>query len=346
MQYQDLLGNQRTVTAKTEEDAYLKMALIAGVTTKGYLNLPTSKLPNFQDWITSWLELRAQELSPTTLWGYQSSTKNFLIPAFGLMRIDQVTALHVSQLYQILQSRHSLKSGTIRKLHSLLRGLFRAAVDSGLILRSPMDSVRPPRLTLKAPDILSHSELEKIWCQVSKLGPRAQLRWWLALKLGLRQGEALGLKFTDFDLYRLEVRVERTVNALPNRGIIELPLKSENANRVLPIDEQVASWIEVLASEPKREYVFEGKRGKPVDASVDLRAWKKLLADAGVRIVKLHAARHSVASRLIEQGVNARAVQMLLGHSSPAYTLATYVHPDMSQLRPLISAEQPSEINR
>ena len=341
VQYQDLLGNQRTITAETKEDAYLKLAMITGISTRGYLNLPASQIPRFDNWVRGWLDSKARELSPTTIWGYESSTRNFLNPALGGFRIDRITSQHIRQLYDYLQARHSLKNGTIRKLHSLLRGVFRTAVDGGLLLRSPMDSVKPPRLSLEAPDIFTEDEIQQIWQRVEQLEPRAQLRWWLALKLGLRQGEALGLKFTDFDLARLEVRIQRTVNSLPGRGVVELPLKSESSRRVLPIDGQIRLLLEELkTTEPPRAFVFEGRGTSPLDATADLRAWKALLAQAGVRTLKLHAARHSVASRLIQQGVSARSVQMLLGHSSPAYTLATYVHPDISQLRQLI---QPNE---
>ena len=65
---------------------------------------------------------------------------------------------------------------------------------------------------------------------------------------------------------------------------------------------------------------------KPVDATKDYRGWKKLLSQAGVHSLPLHAARHTCASLLVARGVNPIAVSKLLGHSSVEYTMRTYVH--------------------
>ena len=65
---------------------------------------------------------------------------------------------------------------------------------------------------------------------------------------------------------------------------------------------------------------------KPVDATKDYRGWKKLLSQAGVHSLPLHAARHTCASLLVARGVNPIAASKLLGHSSVEYTMRTYVH--------------------
>jgi site-specific recombinase XerD len=69
------------------------------------------------------------------------------------------------------------------------------------------------------------------------------------------------------------------------------------------------------------------------------------LVESGVRHLPLHSARHSVATHLVNGGVNPRIVQLLLGHSSAAYTLATYVHPSLENMREALEITKTGESN-
>ena len=144
----------------------------------------------------------------------------------------------------------------------------------------------------------------------------------------------LGLRYEDFDLTQKTLHISRTVNLLPGRGVVSLPVKSKHSNRKLPIDAEV---IGLLSQTKGSGWFFSESGVMPIDATCDQRRWRALVAAAGVRYLPLHSARHSVATNLMAQGANPKAVQMLLGHSSPAYTLATYVHPQVDDLRALLA---------
>lgn len=163
----------------------------------------------------------------------------------------------------------------------------------------------------------------------------AFLRWLLALRYGMRQGEVLGLKFSDFDLVNRTLKIQRTVNSLPGLGVVELPTKSRNSSRTLPIDDQVVRLVSQLE---RGVWLFTSSSGGPIEASIDGSRWRALLVESGIRHLPLHSARHTFASHLMQAGVNPRVVQLLLGHSSPGYTLATYVHPTLSEIRESLEA--------
>lgn len=74
------------------------------------------------------------------------------------------------------------------------------------------------------------------------------------------------------------------------------------------------------------DLVFCQENGSPIDPTVDHRAWRALLVKAGVRQARLHDARHTAASLLLQQGVPARVVMEILGHSQVSLTLGTYSH--------------------
>ena len=72
--------------------------------------------------------------------------------------------------------------------------------------------------------------------------------------------------------------------------------------------------------------MFAQRNGQPIDPRRDHRQWKALLATAGVPDARLHDARHTAATLLLEQGVSPKVVQEILGHSSISLTLGTYAH--------------------
>lgn len=335
VQYLDTFGRERTKTVDSLRSGHLFLADIENKVAMGFLNLKEREVPVFSQWLEIWLATKELELSPTTTWGYRSHIDNYLVPALGNQRLDQITTMQLASLYNQLQTELGRSPGTIKKLHSLLSGAFSMAEDQGVITSSPVTKLRTPRYVPKTKDVYNDLELEKLLKTASERPPKAHLRWLLALRYGLRQGEVLGLKKSDFDHRERLLRISRTVNSLPQKGVVELPLKSRQSMRQIPITEDVLELAKAVKTEA--EWLFSAPGGAmPIDASCDRRHWLGLVKDAGVRILPLHSVRHSVASSFIKNNVNPIAVQKLLGHASPAYTLATYVHLGEADLRAAI----------
>lgn len=78
--------------------------------------------------------------------------------------------------------------------------------------------------------------------------------------------------------------------------------------------------------------VFVQPNGRPIDPRADHRAWQDLLSQAGVRVARLHDARHTMASLFLAQSVHPRVVMEIMGHSQIGLTLGTYSHvaPELS----------------
>ena len=74
------------------------------------------------------------------------------------------------------------------------------------------------------------------------------------------------------------------------------------------------------------DLLFAQVNGKPIDPRRDWSDWKELLPRAGVRDARLHDARHTAATLLLQQGVPARVAMQILGHSQISLTLGTYSH--------------------
>lgn len=340
VQYIDTFGRQRTQTAETRKDAYLQLAEIEGQIRKGFLNLTPEQIPSLGQYLDYWLQKREPELNPTTFWGYQSHVANNLKPLMGSLRLDTVTARQIQDLYSYLLEAKSFKNGTVRKIHSILSSVFKLALQQGLITHSPIAGVTQPKFVQKQIEVFTKYEMESILRHASNKPPKAHLRWLLALRYGLRQGEVLGLKYGDFDLVSRTLKINRTVNSLPGKGVVELPPKSKNSARTIPLDAEVIQLLSQI--QDGQGFVFAAEDGGALDATVDGRRWRALLVESQVRHLPLHSARHSVATHLVNGGANPRVVQLLLGHSSAAYTLSTYVHPDVHDIASALGIKRPS----
>jgi integrase len=120
-------------------------------------------------------------------------------------------------------------------------------------------------------------------------------------------------------------------------GFVFRSTKSESSCREIPLDKETFEVAKLVAeSRSQRDpstLVFTSASGGPVDAKSDYLAWQTLLKSVNVEPKKLHSARHTAATMMVQFGVDIKSVQELLGHSSPSFTMATYVHPSREHLR-------------
>ena len=197
---------------------------------------------------------------------------------------------------------------------------------------------------------------------------RNGVRWVVALVLGLRQGEALGLKWDDIDWMTglLSVKRSRTrpryehgcqpncghkyAGHCPARQNVR-PLtdttKSRAGKRIVPLPGAIVDLLlahrESQSVERQRAaqlwseegWIFADETGRAVNPRTDWDGWKRLLATAGVRDGRLHDARHTAATDLLLLGVHERTIMSVLGWSTTAmasrYThVITPIHNDLA----------------
>ncbi|OLE26300.1 MAG: hypothetical protein AUG44_13450 [Actinobacteria bacterium 13_1_20CM_3_71_11] len=169
-------------------------------------------------------------------------------------------------------------------------------------------------------------------------GVRLEVRWLIAVTLGLRQGEALGLRWEDVDLDAGTLRVRAQLQRDPSTGdLVRVETKTARSRRTLPIPPSVLAALRLHREQQDRErvdadswadpgWVFATRLGTPVHPRNDYRSFREIIRQAGLRQVRLHDLRHTAASVLLAQGVPARVVMEILGHSQISVTLNTYAH--------------------
>jgi integrase len=140
---------------------------------------------------------------------------------------------------------------------------------------------------------------------------------------GLRIGEAVALTWADVDFGKRRVHVRRRLY----RGRFDSP-KSRYGRRQVPLSERLSQSLWRLRGASVDDApVFNSQTRGYLDASnVAARVLKPAARRAGVPWAGFHTFRHTCATMLFRHGMNAKQAQMWLGHHSPAFTLATYVH--------------------
>ena len=164
-------------------------------------------------------------------------------------------------------------------------------------------------------------------------------RWTVALAVGLRQSEALGLRWSDIDLAVGTLTVRRGAHRVAGKGLVYEEPKAERSRRTLALPTPLVEALrrhntvqlaerEAAGSlwEQEHDLVFAQINGRTVDKRSDWESWKALLRRAGVREVRLHDGRHTAATLLLSEGVHPRVVMELLGHAQMGTTTDTYSH--------------------
>lgn len=336
--------SERVVTAKVRE---LERKRDAGTVAS------VGKPPTVSEWLTYWLDtIAARKVRPSTLQGYRSKVAKHLVPGIGAHRLDRLLPEHVETFYRACE-QGGMAPATVLQLHRILSRSLKVAHQRGRVARNVCTLVDAPSVTREEVEPLSQADARALLAAAD--GRRNRARWYVALALGLRQGEALGLLWEHVDLSAGVLRVRWQLQRLTGRGLVLVEPKSRAGRRSVALptqllealrEHQVAQGAEreragslwddrvtTLDGRELRGLVFTQENGRPIDPRADWASWKDLCRVAGVREARLHDARHTSASLLLAQGVPARVVMELLGHSQIGLTLGTYSHvaPELSR---------------
>jgi integrase len=307
------------------------------------------------EWLTHWVEnITAPVVRENTLAGYRVAVNTHLIPGVGAHRLDRLEPEHLERLYAKMIAAGS-SPGTAHQAHRTVRTALGEAERRGRITRNPAQRAKAPRLVDREIEPYSVEEVRRLLDVAGSKRNRA--RWAIALALGLRQGEVLGLRWADVDLTtgtlwvrrgRLRPQYEhgcggkcgRKAGFCPQRRPSRAETaetKSRAGRRAVGLPDELVELLRRHRDEQAAErekaaqlwresgYVFTSPTGEPINPSTDYHQWKRLLVEAGLRDGRLHDARHTAATVLLILGVPERAVMSLMGWSTTAMA-ARYQH--------------------
>lgn len=308
-------------------------------------SLPLSKI-TLGKFLLDWLENEHQHtIAHSTYKRYRALAIHHIDPIIGEIQIRKVIptdiTLVLSKMREQGQSPRSQQQA--RALLSVALG---EAENKGYITLNPVKKVRIPVNKGKEIEPLVIEEVKRLLETYKETYMSARLH--IALLAGLRQGEALGLRWQDvnFDTATLEVRnqVQKIDGRLQLTG-----LKTDRSRRFIALTggslESLKQHRQIIENMKKvrgdswqeNDLVFPHIDGTFHPAILDYNDWKRCLRLCGIKQRRLHDARHTAATLMYSQGVGIEVISRALGHSSSAITSKLYVH---SAIQPQMVAAQ------
>jgi integrase len=225
----------------------------------------------------------------------------------------------------------------VRCVHAVLHRALKQALRWGLVPRNVAQAVDIPQLVSEEVEVLSPEEARAFLAAAK--GDRYEALYVVAVAVGLRRGELLGLKWTAVNLEAATLRVARQLQRMRDGSGLKFVAPKGGKGRTIRLP---ARAVEVLKAHRARQaeqklkfgplyrddgLVFATEVGTPLEPSnIDRRSFKSLLKKAGLPDIRFHDLRHTCATVLLSEGVNPKFVQELLGHADIKLTLGTYSH--------------------
>jgi integrase len=373
--------------------------------------LRPGRAPTVGEWLSVYFDTVCERLvssgtmAPRTLEDYRSKARLWIIPSIGRHRLDRLLPEHLDAAYSQMYAQ-GLSSSTVLKVHRILSRALTVAVRRDKVARNVAQLIDAP-----APadsEITPFTQTEARAIIDTARHRRNGARWLVALALGLRQGEALGLRWSYLDLdtgvikawsqvqrsrwqhgcsdakacgarwhrapckescriHRHSPECEATCKRRDHRcpratcdprtctgharhcpsrrgGGVEFRPRKGKRRLTLQCPPELLPLLRAHRTDQARERLAAGERwqdhdlvfttfkGLPIDRTDDWREWHAVLRLAGVRPGRLHDARHTAGTLLIEQGVHLRVVQEILGHTRIT-TTERYTHVASPQVR-------------
>jgi integrase len=260
--------------------------------------------------------------------------RRHLQPEMGSVRLDRLTVAQVQGMLRRL-SENGLAPRSVGHVRAVLRSALNEAVRQELVPRNVASLARPPRPPQRVIEPFTPEECSLILGCAPRFDLLAVLA--IAVGMGLRQGEILGLRWQDIDLERRTLKVQRALQRVYGRSQLVDP-KTSRSRRTLPMPSLVHSALLQQRSDQDaaRELagplweeeipglIFTTALGRPRCGTAVTHTFHRLLAEAGVRQRTFHTLRHSAATLMLAGGVDLKTVSTMLGHSQIGLTADTY----------------------
>lgn len=262
---------------------------------------------------------------------YNTHIKDSVI---GHMKVKDIQQMH---LQHYLNEKKSLSKSSLKKIYELLNNSFKFAISNNLIRVNPITEVKLPSSDVKTKEveILTLDEQKAYMNALDNC--RLRILFMTLLYTGMRIGEAMALKWDNVDFDNATITVCESFKKVKqyesdgssiNIALTKAP-KTTKGNRLIPIPTSLVFELKkfkLSSTNNKNGLVFCSRNGTPLEYNTIRRSHLSTCQKANIRVVTIHALRHTFATRSIEAGIDVKTVSELLGHASIEITLNTYVH--------------------
>jgi integrase len=311
---------------------------------------PGEPIETVNDWIGYWLTyIAGRRTKAQTCQRYRVLLERNVLPRIGRIELTELHEHHLDRLFGSMLGEGATLA-TLREVRRVMSTVLNDAVGRELVVRNVTLRAAIPRYTSPEAQPLTVDEAQRVF-EVAETDSNG-VAWLVALALGLRRTEVLGLRWDDIDFDTGTLSVRRTLQWTPwthgcgdpvtccfeshsarctpdcaghavicptrQGGLAFGAPKSQAAYRTLVMPPSLAAAMaRHRDTQPKLRrdpgLVFRDVRGRPINPAEHSKQWRSVLKRADVRHVRLHDARHSAATFLLMQGVDRRTTMALMG---------------------------------
>jgi len=331
------LGNRRRKSfyGRTRAEVARKLTVALKARQDG---LPiVGERQRLDEFLAHWLENSVRtSVRASTFRGYESKLRMHVIPELGRLPLAGLSPQALEAFFN-RKVTEGLAPRTVQHLRAIIRAALNDALKWGLVARNTAALVDGPRVPHSEVQPPSPEEARALLEAVR--GQRLEALYTIALAAGLRQGEALGLRWADVDLDGGTVTVRAALQHSKGTGFELVEPKTRRSARTIGLPTVAVAALrrhrarqaaDRLAAGPLWEdswgLVFTTLTGRPLQGPAVTRGFQQLLAASGLRRQRFHDLRHGCASLLLSEGVHPRVVMETLGHSQIGLTMNLYSH--------------------
>ncbi|HEX4204220.1 MAG TPA: tyrosine-type recombinase/integrase [Ktedonobacteraceae bacterium] len=325
-------GKYKSLYARTEREAYKLLEIAKFQQKQG--TLAAGPQQTVKDFLEYWLEdVEKPTIGLSTYVNSKVLVYKHLIPGLGHIKLQKLTAQQIQSFYS-----KKLKDGTaasrVKQFHGILHESLTYARRTKLVGFNVADDVQLPRAVKYDAPVLNPEQARRLLQAARERNLDVQLA--LAVAMGMRMGEILGLHWSDIDFDKKVLKVSRTLGYLPKYHFIEKVPKTKASERNLLLPQfmivllkkhaelQSERKLEAGAKWVDRGLVFPNRVGNYILHTTLRHQFYRLLSEIELPRMHFHDLRHSAATILISMGVPPNVVQELLGHSDISITLGIY----------------------
>ena len=293
-------------------------------------------------WLEEWVEKhKAPKLAPATLASYRNNLRVHIKPAIGEIALKDLSSYHIQRMLDDIGGSLS----TFVKNYNVVHGALKKAVDLGMIPRNPCKGVTFPKEDVDDMRVLTKEEQKALIDNLEGEYYRPMILTYLYT--GLRMGEAIPLRWSDIDLVKRTIRVNKKAivehNFHNKEGekavqVVQNFCKTKSSKRTVMFTAGLAVMLAEHKEAMKKRaedmgedwseenLVFLNSRGNMVYSRNLQEVLYRIYKKAGINGATMHTLRHTSATRCFEAGVDIKAVSEQLGHKNVKTTYDIYVH--------------------
>lgn len=288
----------------------------------------------YNEWQQLWLENYVKPSAKArTYQTYRKMLSCHITPAIGNYALEELTPMRLQTFVTALLKNGNLQTGaglsvsTVNLIVTIVQNSLKTAYDLGKVAVYSGAKVKRPKVKQKMVSCFTLSEQKRIERAVLADSRKKMLGVLLCLYTGLRVGELLALTWSDIDLQKSLLTVNKTCRdekRFSASQIVDEP-KTESSKRTIPIPKQLIPILKSMKISQKGELLISNK-GNPIAIRSYQRSFSFLLNKLNIPHRGFHALRHTFATRAIECGMDVKTLSEVLGHKNATVTLNRYAH--------------------